>query len=1298
MSAAPEQKTSGLEPGTRANESDSSAPGLLARYRGMAVQRRRLLHIVVAALLLFVSSWLAFTQQGRPLFSTASNLAGPARYWQIFAYPLERNAFHRLPVLSSDLNDVFALSGSQHVWAVGQGGLILYSANGGRCWQQQHPVKGATCGDISAGKWSLIGAAQAADAAKKSDYSDRQIVPVQQQAPVDINPRQTTKTPVDRAGKAIFIKPEASIEQDIAEAPQEQRPEQQALVNELDKNAPRLNAALKAVYFIDAQRGWAVGEQGLILSTLDGGQNWRAQTLGAQLPLSDVVFNKEASQGWLVGVGGRIFTSLDGGTSWRPQNSGTRMTLLALSLNDGVAALCVVGQSGLVLTSSDGGESWQQQNSETDNTLTAVSFVDAQRGWAVGSAGSILNTTDGGIHWDLHDSATDDRLRAVDFNADSTSGWAVGDKGRVLTTVDGGLNWALEDSGSWTTLLAVSFADALQGWAVGKGGTLLFTNDSGANWQLQSSGTSPWFQSLAFPQAIQQQNAQQQSVQQQSAQKQNVASAEGASLNRGESGASWHLQNKAALAGVEALSLHRDVQRGWAAGPEGHFFTTNDAGDTWTLVQQDYSRWPAPWYYAAVLVSLLLALAPIKAVAMLKRQGLGIEERGETDLPIETQLQDKLDFWPVSQALSKFLRNRNTQPPLTVAITGAWGSGKSSLMNLLKADLARSGVQAVWFNAWHHESEEQYLLPALLQNIRQQAIPPLLSFNGGRFYGIRFRARLLWKRLKAHPLLLLLLLSFVVVNTGFVIVKDRAAFGPEQLALAHTAFCQGFQLPELICSHESKKKSEEGLPDESNPVAGDDAALVEAETPVNWLTTLINLLLGGSGGAALLRGLRAFGISPARLAKEIGVGGERQIEQRMAYRHNFQREFSTVTDALSPRTMLILIDDLDRCQPKTVVQILEAVNFLTSAGRCYVVLGMAREMVEPAVGLAFKDIADEITHHRGGAEGSEQQKNGYAQRREFAQKYLEKLINLEIPVPTVEASQALRLLGESKYKPTKGRWRWSAVTGPALAQGALFLVLSLAMLWFGNVLGPQSDPEALRLSKAATGVDVVADGAGLDQAESADLADFPTSTEPVMEKPAEFIPGAQVPTGPWLPVLAAALIFALGSYRVMRKLRQAESEETVAVIDDSEPFSRALRVWNPVIASQLETPRELCRFMNRLRYSAVRLNGMTAASGFENTLSEEEVVSLAALYLLDPDCIELTAELNSGEEFLQHLTTEKMKKQRSREFRSVLTEAQFAALGQAIGNYTAKDGIATWDFDNNKINIFKVLLQGVKVH
>lgn len=129
---------------------------------------------------------------------------------------------------------------------------------------------------------------------------------------------------------------------------------------------------------------------------------------------------------------------------------------------------------------------------------------------------------------------------------------------------------------------------------------------------------------------------------------------------------------------------------------------------------------------------------------------------------------DPLDFNAIAQGLSHFLRNDKTQPPLTIAITDEWGSGKSSLMNLLKADLARRGFRPVWFNAWHHQQEEQ-LLAALLESVRLQGVPSIW-----RPQGWLFRVRLLLLRSWRHWLTFIFVLSVLVFSAGCITAHPQS--------------------------------------------------------------------------------------------------------------------------------------------------------------------------------------------------------------------------------------------------------------------------------------------------------------------------------------------------------------------------------------------------------------------------------------------------------------------------------------------------------------------------------------------
>src|SRR5262249_33431408 len=132
-----------------------------------------------------------------------------------------------------------------------------------------------------------------------------------------------------------------------------------------------------------------------------------------------------------------------------------------------------------------------------------------------------------------------------------------------------------------------------------------------------------------------------------------------------------------------------------------------------------------------------------------------IGNKAISDKPLEPGDPDALGLGAIAAGLAFFLRNDKTRPPLAIGINGRWGSGKSSLMNLLKKNLEDSGSRPVWFNAWHHQKEEQ-LLAALLQAVKAQAVPPWSSWSGWVF-----RARLAMIRIQRSWFLLTVLAAML---------------------------------------------------------------------------------------------------------------------------------------------------------------------------------------------------------------------------------------------------------------------------------------------------------------------------------------------------------------------------------------------------------------------------------------------------------------------------------------------------------------------------------------------------------
>jgi photosystem II stability/assembly factor-like uncharacterized protein len=232
--------------------------------------------------------------------------------------------------------------------------------------------------------------------------------------------------------------------------------------------------------FLDASTGWAVGQAGLVLKTVDGGVHWRRLENGNLWSLDSVHF-VDAQHGWAVGDG-FILASADGGSSWTPQTTvpGTGQRLHDLAFADATHA-AAVGDAGLAFVSDDGGATWTRSDVSTGETLYRMASDGEGRLVAVGTNGAAFLSTDGGSSWSRRPSGTTRTLADVCL-LDSTYGWAVGNGGTILTTSDGGSTWNPVDAGLTADLSAVAFTDRKHGWIGAGDSALLSTSDGGAHW------------------------------------------------------------------------------------------------------------------------------------------------------------------------------------------------------------------------------------------------------------------------------------------------------------------------------------------------------------------------------------------------------------------------------------------------------------------------------------------------------------------------------------------------------------------------------------------------------------------------------------------------------------------------------------------------------------------------------------------------------------------------------------------------------------------------------------------------
>ena len=110
---------------------------------------------------------------------------------------------------------------------------------------------------------------------------------------------------------------------------------------------------INAVYFVDYNKGYVVGDNGLIYKTNSGGASWGQLNSNTTANLNAVYF-PNAQTGYVVG-NGVILKTTNGGTNWVVQESGLRANLISVNFSDANEGW-ILGDNGIVIYTSTGGE------------------------------------------------------------------------------------------------------------------------------------------------------------------------------------------------------------------------------------------------------------------------------------------------------------------------------------------------------------------------------------------------------------------------------------------------------------------------------------------------------------------------------------------------------------------------------------------------------------------------------------------------------------------------------------------------------------------------------------------------------------------------------------------------------------------------------------------------------------------------------------------------------------------------------------------------------------------------------
>jgi hypothetical protein len=394
---------------------------------------------------------------------------------------------------------------------------------------------------------------------------------------------------------------------------------------------------------------------------------------------------------------------------------------------------------------------------------------------------------------------------------------------------------------------------------------------------------------------------------------------------------------------------------------------------------------------------------------------------------IETDIwttRDKLNYQIYAIAVANFLTKKETKSPLSISIQAPWGGGKSSLMRMIQEQLDKVGAQlaykkmsdepfdkvklkelkswawkkkiedlkiwkrkekdpqeikipgfdgggfkvrpcvTIWFNAWKYESTEQVwagLADSIVREIAGRMTPVkrewfFLQLNLRRMNIDSIRRWIydqslsyLWQKIHiwVRPAMFIIAIFLTIYIFGSVrsvdlIFKQSNFYG---ISTSDLFFKSGFY---------------------------------------------------GAISTAVIAGLRALlekrsidnEPSHVSLGKYVNVP---DYNDKLGFIHHYSEDLQIILETIPHDylPLVIFIDDLDRCSPNNIAQVIEGINLFLAGEfkNCMFVMGMDAEMVAAALEVAHKDVISKLAK--------------YSTQTPIGWRFMDKFVQLPIIIPPV---------------------------------------------------------------------------------------------------------------------------------------------------------------------------------------------------------------------------------------------------------------------------------------------------------
>jgi len=201
-----------------------------------------------------------------------------------------------------------------------------------------------------------------------------------------------------------------------------------------------VSTSVNSIYFVNGNVGYLCGDNGVIMTTANGGATWTPSNSGiANVRLNAISF-KDAMNGIVAGDNGTVYVTDNGGTSWTPAALSTTRNLLdAKYFSDGIA---VCGEWGTLFTKTTSG-SWTQIGTRIRSDIRSISGSSITDVHVCGGGGFIRNNNNSSVDF-LNFEKNPMLANLVDIVYAGGKGFAVSSlNNAVIRTTNSGMSWTM---------------------------------------------------------------------------------------------------------------------------------------------------------------------------------------------------------------------------------------------------------------------------------------------------------------------------------------------------------------------------------------------------------------------------------------------------------------------------------------------------------------------------------------------------------------------------------------------------------------------------------------------------------------------------------------------------------------------------------------------------------------------------------------------------------------------------------------------------------------------------------------